>query len=480
MAPPPWAGAASHEQFFVLLTGANSGVGLGIGQRIIDEFLASRSLSSHLILIPTTRSVSKSRDTVLSLRAHLEKTARTSKQLRSRAGPDYDPKSTISRVHILSVQLDLCDLRSIYSAADQLVHGEVTDPTGLIQNVKIPRIDAALFNAGIGGWSGLDWVELARQFCSIGLMQSCTFPSFKKAAPAAVLDQKKLLGDSARNLKTQPPELAEVFCANVFGHYILAHELLPLLSRSQPDELPGRVVWTSTIDAGWDHLSFDDFQARKFKPPYESSKRITDLMCLTANLPSVQKVSAPYFNSPAAADKPIKPRFYLTHPGVVCTPLFPLHPILYFFYYWAMYLARWLGSPWHPVGPYLGACATAWLALADQETLDSLRAERVKWGTSATRLGHVAPKKTEVEGWGWEGKVEDREALENEKAQGVLGKLKGRKWDAVDLTEDDRARFEEDGLRCWTELERLRAAWEDALGKGRENGVVLNGKNEEN
>ncbi|KAI1416566.1 hypothetical protein F5Y13DRAFT_119162 [Hypoxylon sp. FL1857] len=478
MGSPPWAGAASHEQFFVLLTGANSGVGLGIGQRIIDEFLASRSLSSHLILIPTTRSVSKSRDTVVSLRAHLEKTARTSKQLRSRAGPDYDPQTAISRVHVLSVQLDLCDLRSIYSAAKQLVHGEVTDPTGLINSVKIPRLDAALFNAGVGGWSGLDWFGLARQFFQVGLVQSCTFPSFKKAAPAAVLDQKKLLGDSAHNLKIQPPELAEVFCANVFGHYILAHELLPLLSRSRPDEPLGRIVWTSTIDAGWNHLSFDDFQARNHKPPYESSKRITDLICLTADLPSVQKASAPYFASPAAADKPIKPRFYLTHPGVVCTPLFPLHPILYFFYYWAMYLARWLGSPWHPVEPYLGACATAWLALADQETVDTLHAERVKWGTSATRLGHVAPKKTEVEGWGWEGRVEDSEALKHDGEQGVLRKLKGRKWDAVELTEEDRARFEDDGRKCWVELERLRTAWEAALGKGdgNGNGVVPNGK----
>ncbi|KAI1141565.1 hypothetical protein F5Y05DRAFT_373104 [Hypoxylon sp. FL0543] len=485
MGPPPWAGASSHEQFFVLLTGANSGVGLGICQRIIDEFLASRSLSSHLILIPTTRSVSKSRDTVESLRAHLRKAAHTSKQLRSRAGPDYDPETAISRVHILSVQLDLCSLRSVYSAANQLIHGEVTDPTGLIESVKIPRIDVAIFNAGIGGWSGLDWPELARQFFRVGIVQSCTYPSFKKPAPVVVLDQKKLLGDSAYDLKIQPPELAEVFCANVFGHYVLAHELLPLLSRSRPDESLGRVIWTSTIDAGWDHLSFDDFQARKYKPPYESSKRITDFMCLTVDLPSVKKVSAPYFTSPAAADKPIKPRFYLSHPGVVYTPLFPLHPILYFFYYWAMYLARWLGSPWHPVEPYLGARAAAWLALADQETMDTLHTERVKWGTSATRLGHVAPKKTEVGGWGWEGKVEDREALKNDEAQGVLSKLRGRKWDAVDPTEEDLARFEDDGRKCWVELERLRTAWEVALGKGKGhangngirngNGVVPNG-----
>ncbi|KAI2468340.1 hypothetical protein F4781DRAFT_432463 [Annulohypoxylon bovei var. microspora] len=462
----PWAGAASHEQFFVLLTGANSGVGLGIGQRIIDEFLASRSLSSHLILIPTTRSVSKSRDTVLALRTHLQETASTSKQLRSRAGSDYDPQTAVLRVHILSIQVDLCNLRSIYGAAKQLVHGKVSDPTGLINDVTIPRLDAALFNAGIGGWSGLDWFGFAKQFFQVGLVQSCTFPAFKKTLPAAVLDQHKLLGGSAADLKAQPPELAEVFTANLFGHYVLAHELLPLLSRSQPDEPIGRVIWTSTIDAGHEHLRFDDFQARRRSPPYESSKRITDLICLTANLPDVQKASAPYFASPAAADKPIKPRFYLTHPGVVCTPLFPLHWILFWGYYAAMYVARWFGSPWHPVEPYLGACATAWLALADQQTLDFLRADRVKWGSSATRAGHAAPKKSEVDGWGWDGNVETPQGPQHDDGVGVLQRSAGRKWDAQDLTEEKRAEFENDGRRCWEELERLRTAWEVALGEG--------------
>ncbi|KAI1482112.1 hypothetical protein F4774DRAFT_417159 [Daldinia eschscholtzii] len=466
MASPPWAGAASHEQFFVLLTGANSGVGLGIGQRIIDEFLASRSLSSHLILIPTTRSVSKSRDTILSLRAHLKKTAKNSQQLRSRAGHDYDPQTAISRVHILSIQVDLCDLRSIYSAAKQLVRGTVSDPTGVVTGVKIPRLDAAIFNAGIGGWAGLDWCLFAKQFAQVGIAQSCTFPIFKKALPAATLDQRKLLGDSVSDLKTPPPELAEVFCANVFGHYVLAHELLPLLSRSQPSEPRGRVIWTSTIDAGHEHLNFDDFQAQKSRPPYESSKRITDLLCLTEDLPNVQKVSSAYFSSSATADKPIKPRFYLSHPGVVCTPLFPLSWILYWAYYAAMYLARWLGSPWHPVEPYLGACAPTWLALADQDSLDELNAERVKWGTSATRSGRVAPKKSEVDGWGWEGKIETRDVLKRDPTPGVLHKLRGRKWDAEDLTEDKRMQFEEDGRKCWAELERLRIAWEEALGEG--------------
>ncbi|KAI1078052.1 hypothetical protein F5B20DRAFT_582579 [Whalleya microplaca] len=467
MASPPWTGAASHEQYFVLLTGANSGVGLGIGQRMIDEFLASRSLSSHLILIPTTRSVTKSRETAHALRSHLEKAARTSTKLRARAGPNYDPQTAIARVHVLSLQLDLCSLGSIYEAADRLVNSTLSDPTGQIADVRIPRLDAVLFNAGIGGWSGIDWLGFARQLLTVGVLQSTTFPAFKTALPAAVLDSQKLLADAGvHDAKTTPPPLAEVFCANLFGHYVLAHELLPLLSRSgESKEAPGRVVWTSSVDADAEHLSFSDFQAAKHQPPYESSKRITDLLSLTSDLPSVQAVSAPYFSSPSISDKPVRPRFYLSHPGVVCTPLFPLNWFLYFWYWCAMHLSRLCGSPWHPVTPYISACATAWLALASADELDALVAQRVKWGSSTDRWGASTPRRTEVAGWGWDGQVEDEAALKRDDPD----RLRGRKWDAVPLTQERREKFEEDGRRCWVELERLRTAWEAALGRGQKN-----------
>ncbi|KAI0011498.1 hypothetical protein F4779DRAFT_214408 [Xylariaceae sp. FL0662B] len=469
MASPPWAGVASHEQYYVLLTGANSGVGLGIGQRVIDEFLASRSLSSHLILIPTTRSANKSRETVRALRSHLEKTARTSKRLRARAGADYDPQTAIARVHVFSIQLDLCSLRSVYDAAERLVHGKLSDPTGLIDDVRIPRLDAVLFNAGIGGWSGLNWPKLVRQFLAVGLKQSTTYPVFKDALPAAVLDTQKMLADAGvhETKAPPPPDLAEVFCANLFGHYVFAHELLPLLSRATPSEAPGRVVWTSTIDAGREHLSFADFQAARYQPPYESSKRITDLLSLTAELPSVQPVSATYFaSSPASASRPVKPHLYVSHPGVVCTYLFPLNWFLYFCYFCAMHVAWLRGSPWHVVTPYLGACAPAWLALASSDELDAQGAQRVKWGSSSPECGRAAPKKTEVEGWGWEGRVED-ENSDDAHLPNALRKSKGRKWDAVAPTEECLAKFEDDGRRCWAELERLRIAWEAALGKAK-------------
>ncbi|KAI0396589.1 hypothetical protein F5Y17DRAFT_418827 [Xylariaceae sp. FL0594] len=472
MASPPWAGASNDDLYTVLITGANSGVGVGIGQRVIDEFLSTRPPSAHLILIPTTRSKDKSREAVLALRKHLHQTAHTSERLRARAGANYDPLSVVARVHILSAQVDLCDLRSIHAVAEQLVSGKVTDPTGVLPDVRIPRLDAALFNAGLGGWEGLDWLEFGRQFLKVGLVQSTTFPSFKKALPAAILDTKKLLGGEEPKSGSPPPPLAEVFCANIFGHYVLAHELLPLLSRANASETPGRVVWTSSIDAGADHLDFDDFQAAKYMAPYESSKRITDLLSLTADLPSVQEASASFFESGPSTEgmedhkpKPVRPRFYLSHPGIVCTPMFPLNWFLFFWYWVVMHITRLAGSPWHVVEVYPAACATAWLALADQAELDALGAQHVKWGSSSSRTGTIAPKKTEVEGWAWEGKIESEDDVRRDNAPGHLHKSKGRKWDARPLTEKERARFEDDGRRCWVELERLRLAWDEALGR---------------
>ncbi|KAK8084948.1 3-keto-steroid reductase [Apiospora hydei] len=471
MAAAPWAGMPSNEQFFVLLTGANSGVGQGICQRLIDDFLATRSLSAHLVLIPTTRSPQKSRETIDSLRAYLAKAARTSTKLRSRAGSDYDPESAVARVHLLAVEVDLCKLPSIYDAAAKLLGGQVRDPTGVVaggQDLKIPKLDAVLFNAGYGGWDGIRWFEFARQFFTVGLVQSTTFPSFKSSQAGHTLPLQEVPGNKSDDEDgAGQPRLAEVFCANTFGHYVLAHELMPLLTRSDPSEPAARVVFTSSIDAEERHLDLDDFQGFKSTAAYESSKRITDLMCLTSELPSVQAVSSSFFSSGASSSRKYtkKPRLYLSHPGIVCTPLFPLNAFMFFFYYYAMLLSRLLGSPWHGVDPYIGACATVWLALEDEAALDASHAQRVKWGSAADRHGRADPKKTEVEGWGWEGKVEDAEALKRDEASGVLRKLTGRKWDAVQLTEEKRAKFEEDGVRCWKELEALRGRWEEIMGR---------------
>ncbi|KAK2033868.1 hypothetical protein LX32DRAFT_609385 [Colletotrichum zoysiae] len=468
MVAAPWDKVSPREQLFVLVTGANSGVGLGICERLIDEFLATRPLTAHLVLIPTTRSVRKSQETVSSLRDHLRRTATTSHALRSRAGSSYyDPQDTIDRVHLLSTQIDLCELTSVYACAANLVAGAIADPTDTspaAPRYRIPRLDSVIFNAGFGGWTGLDWAGLFTDLFTRGILSVTTWPSFKLARPGAVLNQRPVRSDLPSS-----PVLGEVFCANVFGHYILAHELLPLLSRATADHTaPGRVIWTSSIEPQARHLRLDDFQGVETEGPYESSKRLTDVLVLTSHLPATRNITAPYFtpeDPETARALPVRPSFYLTHPGVVASNLFPVpFPfILFWAYKFALYLARWLGSPWHPVTGYNGAAAPVWVALQDDETLTELDAKKIKWGSAASFSGRQDVKKTEVEGWGWEGAVEDRDSLARDPATGVLRKIVGRNPDAKDLTSEQLAGFEELGASVWAEMERLRRGWEDFL-----------------
>ena len=122
----------------------------------------------------------------------------------------------------------------------------------------------------------------------------------------------------------------------------------------------------------------------------------------------------------------------------------------------AFYLARWVGSPWHTISAYKGACAPVWLALASQEELDTLerRDGKGKWGSAVDWKGDERVMRTEVEGWGFGGKVRDRPKGEMRK---------GRRRGVKDLSEVEREEFEELGRRCWGQMEDLRKQWEGRL-----------------
>lgn len=62
--------------------------------------------------------------------------------------------------------------------------------------------------------------------------------------------------------------------------------------------------------------------------------------------------------------------------------------------------------------------------------------------------------RTEVEGWGFGGKVGDG-------SKG--GMRKGRRRGVEGLKEGEREMFEELGRRCWEEMEGLREEWEGRL-----------------
>ncbi|KAH7419054.1 hypothetical protein BKA64DRAFT_610908 [Cadophora sp. MPI-SDFR-AT-0126] len=524
MGLPPWE--TSDGQFFALITGANSGLGFSIAARLIDEFFTSplTTPNKHLILILCTRSPMKTRFTISRLRAHLRVQVESSpfaKTQRAKAkeqGAEYKWEDMVQRVHFLGVEVDLCDLRSVYALADRLVNGTVGSPDATtmdgkklphgspgtasyspdveqdrwalsqkpgsigaqrswgwgLSGIRIPRLDAVILSAGIGGWVGLNW-PLAVKTVLFDTIDAVTWPKYKKSSLGALVKTSNPTGDAKQPLlenqeKPHEPPLGEVFCANVFGHYILAHELMPLLSRptSPNAKTCGKVIWVSSIEAVDDKFSIDDFQGLESDSPYESSKRVMDLLALTSKLPSTQRISAPFFDSSKTttakkgssknSEPSLRPEMYVTHPGIFASDIMPLPGILVIIYTWVFYFVRWIGSPWHPITPYKAAVSSVWIALTGTEELNAAEGgglKKIKWGSATNTSGEERVMKTEVPGWGWNGDVEDTAIIKNRK---------GRKRDAIDLTKEKREDFEVTGAQAWAKIEEMRQEWESVLG----------------
>ncbi|KOS23088.1 3-keto-steroid reductase [Escovopsis weberi] len=475
----PWDGVPPEEQLFVLITGANSGVGLAIAQRLIDEFLASRPPTAHLVLLPTTRSAEKSLAVIASLRAYAaaalarRPSQTTSKENDKDREKNENEKKDRNRIHIISLPLDLCDVRGVYAFADTLSRRTVSNPPGLdaeyLVDVALPRLDTVIFNAAFGGWGGLNIPNFVVSVLTRGLFQAFTWPTYLLSLP------DRLLNDRPRYaLPAAAPPLAEVFTACVFGHYLLARRLLPLLRR--PPALaargmpPARVVWCSSLDACRSNFRPDDPQCLLRPDAYESSKRLIDVLSLTAALPATRPHVARYFAAAAAAaaaddddEESVPPTMYVTHPGVVVSTLFPVPAFLVWTYRIAIDLVRWLGSPWHVAQAYLGAFSAVWIALSSQDELEHARAHRSKWGSACGRDLVPYVKATEVEGWGWDGRPETAEGVAADTAEGGRSKACGRKADMPETTPEDLVDFEETGAQAWAAMEALRLQWEKTL-----------------
>ncbi|KAL2866557.1 3-keto-steroid reductase [Aspergillus lucknowensis] len=419
----------------VLVTGANSGLGYSICCRLADEFLTSRQNDNRsLTVIFTTRSTRKGNDTLRNLQNHL----RTS----------VSEPPAAARVTFFPENVDLCDLLSVRALSRRL-------------NKTFPKLDAVVLNAGIGGWTGINW-PVAIWGVLTDLVQAVTWPSYKVAPAGLVLDRQ------TRTVADKEPQLATVFCANVFGHYMLAHNVMPLLHRSGSPNGPGRVVWVSSLEASSNHFDIDDLQGLRTLAPYESSKALTDILSLTSHLPSTAPwvksfYSTDFDNStsnPATTSQP--PNTYVSHPGICGTGILPLAAPLFYAMLASFWLARLLGSPWHTMSTYMGACAPVWLALSAQSVLDAAEAPylnhgggRAKWGSSTNRSGLNQPVSTEVDGWGHGGVVGPAVVEEDRNRR--------RKRGAVDLTLEEKERFEDLGRECWRHMEELRMQWDELL-----------------
>ncbi|KAI4287012.1 MAG: hypothetical protein L6R35_003731 [Caloplaca aegaea] len=420
---------ASLEDFhsYILVTGANGGLGYSICCRLIDEFLRTRPSSHSLRLIITTRDKTKSHDTIAKLKDHIFRARRQHKI--------HEQSPLVAKIYLQAEQVDLCNLRAVQNLAKKLLHA-------------LPKLDTIILNAGLGGFAGVDWVLVAWTILT-NFPKSVTYPTFKLHHVGQVTGpQETIFSASAGG---RQPELGTVFCSNVFGHYMLVHGIAPLLSNSTAT--PGRVVWVGTLEAYSSVFSTSDIQALKSSSAYESSKRLTDVLALSSSLVSTQPFVRKFL-PPPRDHRP--PKQYVTHPGICATNMVPLNWILFYLMTAVFYFARWVGSPWHTVTPYKGACAPVWVALASQEELDGLEENEGtgKWGSGTNFQGEERVTRTEVQGWGLGGTVGDNVGLPKRK----------RPREAEDLTEEGREQFELLGRECWELMERLREEWEGLLG----------------
>lgn len=436
----------------VILVGADtigsSGLGFATCCRLIDDFLSLHRSSPErrLTIVFTTR---RSR----------QASAATEAQIRRHA--DRHGAAASSRIRLIAETVDLQNLHAVRALARRL-------------DRDLPKLDAIILNAGIGGWDGLNW-PLTIWKVLTDVVHATTWPCYKIGTVGQVTAKQTNLASRSKGAekeeKREEPPLGAVFCANVFGHYLLTHLVNPLLRRGRTESSePGRIIWLSSLEATPAFYDPDDIQGLRNERSYESSKQLTDLLALTSDLPC----AAPYVerflpecssadNGGQGGDDSPRPAIYVTHPGICGTSIVPLILPLVYCMMAAFYLARWLGSPWHTIYAYMGAAAPAWVALSPQSTLDAAEAPyrargggRVKWGSSASRwLGTNRVISTEVEGWG-HGGVVGPPFLQND-AQ--LRRKRGLKLS----TEEDRKQFEALGCRAWREMEELREQWEQLL-----------------
>ncbi|XP_032826364.1 3-keto-steroid reductase/17-beta-hydroxysteroid dehydrogenase 7 isoform X1 [Petromyzon marinus] len=208
------------ERKVVMVTGANSGIGLALCTRLL-----AREPSLHLCLA--------CRSTVRAEGARRELLA---------AHPGAD---------VALLRVDVSDVESVYRAAQQIKQ-------------RYTRLDYLYLNAGIMPNPRINWSAYFS-----GLFSRNVVRMFSTGE--GLLTQEDSVNEDG---------LQHVFTTNVFGHFILIRQLEDLLCH--PDT-PSQLVWTSSSNARASAFNASDPQHKKGCEPYSSSKYAVDLLSVVLN-----------------------------------------------------------------------------------------------------------------------------------------------------------------------------------------------------
>uniref|UniRef100_H3AV50 3-keto-steroid reductase/17-beta-hydroxysteroid dehydrogenase 7 n=1 Tax=Latimeria chalumnae TaxID=7897 RepID=H3AV50_LATCH len=206
----------------VLVTGANSGIGLALCKRLL-------SVDDQIHLCLACRNMQRA------------ETARAA-LLCSHPGAD-----------IALLKVDVGSLKSVLEAAKELK-----------QSKRYRRLDYLYLNAGIMPNPRIDFNAFIN-----GLFSRKAIHMF--ATGEGLLTQEDQVTEDG---------LQNVFATNVFGHFILLRELEPFLCQSEKESL---VIWSSSSNARRSAFSLTDYQHTQGKESYSSSKYATDLLSVALN-----------------------------------------------------------------------------------------------------------------------------------------------------------------------------------------------------
>ncbi|XP_045046022.2 3-keto-steroid reductase/17-beta-hydroxysteroid dehydrogenase 7 isoform X2 [Desmodus rotundus] len=204
----------------VLVTGASSGVGRALCQRLLQ-------VEDELHLCLACRNPGRAE----AVRAAL--------------------LATWPSAQVSTVQVDVSDLRSVLRAARELKH-------------RFRRLDYVYLNVGIMPSPHLNVKALFSSLFSRNMIHVFS------TAEGLLTQEDRVTADG----------LQEVFATNVFGHFLLIRELELLLG---PRDSPSQLIWTSSRSAQKSNFSLEDVQHSRGQEPYSSSKYVVDLLSVALN-----------------------------------------------------------------------------------------------------------------------------------------------------------------------------------------------------
>ncbi|XP_034387271.1 3-keto-steroid reductase [Cyclopterus lumpus] len=205
----------------VLVTGANSGIGLVLCERLLSQDLEGLQLC-------------------LACRSMRRAQAARSALLASHPA-----------AQVALLQVDTSSISSVIAAAREV-------------KLRYNRLDYLYLNAGIMPNPQFDVKAFFK-----GLFSSRIVSMF--ATGEGILTQKD---------GVTPDGLQDVFATNLFGHFLLIRELEPVLCHAGRTS---RLIWTSSSNAHRSAFDLDDVQHRRGARPYSSSKYASDLLSLALN-----------------------------------------------------------------------------------------------------------------------------------------------------------------------------------------------------